>query len=125
MNTQANALSIIPSMIPAMSIDAGAVLYIPLVRFGHAMHTTERELGRLREGELIADMLDAELTDVARVIAVDLIHCTSWDATADIADAIFNHIIRTGSAIPAWLVDFLESNITTSELAPYLRRLAA
>ncbi len=121
MTTQA---IVIPSMIPAQAI-APEILYLPLVTFGRVVHTTEREISRLREGELIADMLDAELTDVVRVIAIDIVHCTSWDATRDIADAIFNHIIHTNSNIPAWLISFLEDNISMNELAPYLRHLAA
>lgn len=121
MTTQAIS---IPSMIPAQAI-APEILYIPLIRFGKVTHIPEIEIGRLREGELIADMLDAQITDVARVLAIDIVHSTSWDATRDIADAIFNHLIRSGSNVPEWLVDFLEANIGMNELAPYLRQLAA
>lgn len=122
MNTQAIGFS---STLSVPATPPEAVLYIPFVTFGHVIHTTEREISRLREGELIADMLDAQLTDVVRVIAIDVVHCTSWDATRDIADSIFNHLIRNGSNVPEWLVSFLEDNIAMSELAPYLRRLAA
>lgn len=121
MTTQAIS---IPSMIPAQ-MSAPEILYIPQVRFGKVIHIPELEIGRLREGELVSDMLDGQITDVVRILAIDLVHCTSWDATRDIADAVFNHLIRTGSNVPAWLVDFLEANIAMNELAPYLRRLAA
>lgn len=124
--TQLIATTILSAAIPAApaSIDTG-IMYIPFLKFGHIRYVPEREIGRLREGELVADMLDAQITDVVRVLAVDLIHCTSWDATRDIADSIFNHLIRTGSNIPPYLIDFLEANISMNELAPYLRKLAA
>ncbi len=121
MTTQAIS---IPAAIPTPA-PTPEILYIPLIRFGKVTHIPEIEVGRLREGELIADMLDAQIIDVARILAIDLVHCTSWDATRDIADAVFNHLIQTGSNVPEWLVDFLEANIAMSELAPYLRQLAA
>lgn len=115
----------IPSMIRPETIATAEIMYLPIKKFGKIPYFGEIEMTRSREGELVADMLDAQHTDVVRILAVDLAHCTSWDATQDIADAIFNHLIRTGSNVPEWLIDFLEANISSNELAPYLRRLAA
>ena len=89
------------------------------------METVLAPTSRMRRAELVADILDAQHEDVVRVLAVDIQTGTSWDATREIADDVFNHLIQTGSNVQPWLVDFLEANISANELAPYMRRLAA
>lgn len=110
--------------IPAQAIDPG-IMYLPQRKFGHVVCFLELEINRTREAEVVADILDGQHIDIVKVIAVDLANGTSWDATREIADEIFNHLIRTGSNVQPHLIDFLEANIAYSELAPYLRHLAA
>ena len=121
MTTQA---IVTPSMIPA-PVAQPDILYIPQLLFGKILYFPEMEVGRTREAELVADMLDAQIVDVVKIIAIDEASGDCWNATTEIASAIFTHLIRTGSNIPEWLVDFLEANIPMSELAPYLNQLAA
>jgi len=124
--TMAQAIAVsrpIPSMIPAIAINPEP-LFIPFLD-RKKNYTPEMETSRMRRAELVADILDAQHEDVVRVIAVDVESGTSWDATREIADEVFNHLVRTGSNVPAWLIDFLEANISYNELTPYLRHLAA
>lgn len=121
MTTQAIS---IPSMIPAQSPEP-EVMYIPQKKYGKISYFMEIEQGRTREAELVADIIDGEILDISRILAVDLENGSSWDATKDIMDAVFCSLIRSGSNIPAWLISSLEDHIPMNELAPYLRRLAA
>jgi len=126
MTTQAISTIIIPSMIPTCVIETDTVEFIPYIRMGKVTYTPEREVGRNREGEIVADILDGQLTDVVRVIAFDEKDGTCYNATRDIADQVFNALIRSGSNVPEYLADFLHENIADREIAPYLRnRLAA
>jgi hypothetical protein len=119
----ATQINVIPSMIPALSIQPEP-LFIPFLD-RRKNYTPELETSRMRRAELVSDILDAQHEDVVRVLAVDVQTGTAWDATREIADDVFNELIRTGSNVQPWLVDFLEANISANELAPYLRRLAA
>ena len=112
------------SMIPLLALQPEP-LFIPFLKFGKISYCPELEPSRMRRAELVSDILDAQHEDVVRVIAVDVENGTSWDATREIADDVFNHLIRTGSNIQPWLVDFLDANIAMNELAPHLRQLAA
>ena len=104
------------------------VLYVPFLRDPlkkGATYIPERETGRVRKGELIADIMSGQITDVARVIASGVAARECWDATGEVADAVFNLCVMDGE-IPEFLVSYLEDNIAMNELAPYLRnRLAA
>lgn len=123
-----SAFSTIPSVVtpPAPASTDADIIYIPQVKFGKVGYFPEIEIGRTREGELVSDILDDQITDIVRVLAIDLANGTSWDATRDIADLVFNSLIRSGSNVPEFLVDFLSDNIAMNELAPYLRnRLVA
>lgn len=115
-----------PSMIRASVIETDTVMYFVELNFGKTPYFPERNSAHTVWDMVIADMLDAELTDVKRIIAVDLENKGSWDATREAADEIFTRLVRSGSNIPEWLVDFLHEHIADREIAPYLRcRLAA
>ena len=119
----ATQIGTIVSTIRGMSLQPEP-LFIPFLD-RKKNYTPEMETSRMRREELVADILDGQHSDVVRVLAVDVESGTSWDATREIADDVFNHIIRTGSNVQPWFLDFLEANINMNELAPYLRRLAA
>lgn len=112
------------TMIPGLSLQPEP-LFIPFLKFGKITYCPELEPSRMRRAELVSDILDAQHEDVVRVLAVDIESGTSWDATREIADDVFNHLIHTGSNVPEWLEEFLEANIDMNELAPHLRQLAA
>ena len=76
----------------------------------------------MRGGELVADILTGEhLDEVVFAHAYDLGAGICWDATREIADDVFNSVLKAGEGIPDHLVAFLEANIDMSELAPHLR----
>jgi len=123
---QAPIPTTIPSMIPASAVKIEPI-FIPVLRFGHEDYVPEINMARTRRGEVVADILSGEFRhDVIQILAVDLAGRESWDATQEIADDVFNSLIREGEGVPEHLVSFLEDWISMNELAPFLkRRLAA
>jgi hypothetical protein len=101
------------------------VVYVPYLRDPlkkAASYVPELDSSRMRRGELVADILAGEHHHgVAYVHAYDIAAGTSWDATREIADDVFNAVIKAGEGPPEHLVGFLEDHIAMTELAPLLR----
>ena len=66
-----------------------------------------RETGR---ETVLRDIIDAQYSDISRVICVDLAAGTSCDVTADMALAVYDRLDRENEGCPSYLRDFIADN---------------